>query len=84
MTEAEFLRMVISSLHDEIKCELHRRRHPGGQQCGVPRLAGASLGLLCEPERDLRHALEADVEWIATLDKDGMMPAPAAERGEDE
>jgi hypothetical protein len=78
VTEAEFLRSYLCSLREEIRYELHRRRHPGGQQCGVPRMASMGHGLLIELERDLRHVLQASDEWI-----EAQSPEPASGQEEE-
>ena len=41
--------------HYEIE---RRRRGPGGQQAGSPRWSMVPMSVLCEIERDCRHALE--------------------------
>lgn len=57
--EAEhILYEFVHDLQERCTNERHRRKNPGGQQAGVPRMAGLSLSFIMELERDCRNILE--------------------------
>lgn len=69
MTRERFYETFLEHLHAEVEHELKRRANPGGMQVGVPRMVGASHGLLRELERDIRHCLTAEPEWVDRVEE---------------
>ncbi len=51
---------MVLSLQEETAAELYRRRHPEGQQAGIPHMCGVPVSVLMRIERDCRFALSED------------------------